>query len=68
MGWIDSEGTSPNHLKSPMFYQLSSHYALQDHCKERHPNLKPDICALTYGYVRKYEEYDQIQSYRAADR
>jgi len=67
-GWIDSDDTSPHHILSPLMYQLSSHHALQDHCKESHPEINPVKCAITYGYVRKYEEYDKIQQQRAPDR
>jgi hypothetical protein len=67
-GWIDSDDTSPKHILSPLMYQLSSHYALQDHCKESHPEIDAVKCAITYGYIRKYEEYDEIQKYRAPDR
>jgi len=67
-GWIDSEGTSPHHLLSPLMFHLSSHMAFQDHCKEHHPNINPVKCALTYAYQRKYQEYDEIMKNRPADR
>lgn len=53
---------------SPFMYQLSSHYELQDHCKINHPEIDAVRCAITYGYVRKYEEYDNIQRHRSPTR
>ena len=56
------------HLLSPLLFHTSSHYFLQDHCKEKHPTLDPARCAITYGFIRKYEEYDNIRNYRTLDR
>jgi hypothetical protein len=62
--WIDSQDTSPKHMLSPLMFQLSSHFFLQDFCKDHHPDFSAEKCAFAYGYFRKYQEYDMIEKGR----
>ena len=43
---------------------MSSHFFLQDHCKEVHPHVNAEKCAFVYGWFKKYQEYDQIVANR----
>jgi len=47
-------------IMSPVAQAVSSHEFLQDYCREHHPKVNSQRCALVYSQAKGWEEYNQI--------
>jgi hypothetical protein len=66
-GWIADQYTSPKHMMSALFNQVSNYHELKKFCADVHPDKDVSKCAIVYGWLRKYHEYDEIAKHRSAD-
>ena len=42
---------------------ISNHHAYKDWCREMHPDLDTDYCAMVYSYHKQHDDYDRIMDF-----
>jgi hypothetical protein len=58
--WLDEKNKAAKHMVSPMMYFISSHYYLQDFCKEVVPDMDASKCAFVIGYFKSQMHFDRV--------
>ena len=51
------------HIASPIIKLISTHYPLQDWCREKHPDHDPLKCASVYTFFKPHNDYDRIMDW-----
>ena len=60
--WQGSEHHSIR-IASPIVRLATSHFPLQDWCRDKHPDRDPLICATVYFFLKPQRDYDRIMDW-----
>lgn len=58
-GWLDAENTSAKHIVSPIIHAFTSHFYMQDYCRQNHPEADISRCAFVASFLKKNNLYDR---------
>ena len=47
-------------LVSPPLHWLSTHYAYQELCEKKHPDVDTFKCAMDYSLLKKHDDFDRV--------
>lgn len=57
--WLDWQNRSMKHIASPILTIFSSHFYIQEFCKEHFKSMDPGRCAFVLGFLKAHNLYDR---------